>query len=828
MLQITLPTSVPNTATAVVLNVTAVAPTAAGFLTVLPGAETLPTGTSLVSNLNFAAGQTVANEVTVAVANGDIEVYNSAGYTDVVVDLEGYYTTSEGSSGLYNAMSPTRVLGTLAIGQAVGANSVTPVQVAGGSTGVPATATAVVVNVTAAWATLPSFLTVYPYNTTKPLASNLNFGTQAPLQAIANRVTVGVDPTTGDIDVYNLQGTVNVDVDLDGYYTGTGGTGSQFYAITPQRLTDTRIAENGTPIAASTSETFALNTTASGIPTTAAAVAANFTVVPGAAPGYLTVYPTSAATNPVASDVNWTASESPGVPNFTIADTASTGNVAVFNSHGATINLLIDAFGYFGPSTAGAPSMVSATVTKAAITITYNEPVSCVTATSADFAYDYNGTVTGGTATGCSTSGDLLTLTTGSAGFTLPSSSAAVIKYTAPVDRAISVNNTTGNAVYAVSNPTLFAATGLVYPPESAVTAPAMVSAYATATTLVITYNEDVTCPTGNAAQLALDFAYDWTGTASGLAGTLTCTAGAAGTDQLTLTETGTGAAVIAPAADASITYTAPPDQTTAVANNATVSVSATGNVPLVYAATQKLSVWTTPTMTGAVVTAGVSGTGTILVTYGTDTVMTCPGAGSNTVQAEFAYSNGGTTAYPSTCAAGTTSSQLLLGTFYTTKTGTAPVTLVASAATDTLTYTAPTAANTTTNAVHDTVNFPQFAATQTFGMGTVPTMVSAVVNASTIVITFNEAVSCPTTFTNDWTYNSTTQPGAVVGGIVTGCTAAGDVLTLSATGGFNAATGTASIVYAQPSPTTANAVYSTVNSAVFEAGETLPGSDIS
>jgi hypothetical protein len=557
-------------------------------------------------------------------------------------------------------------------------------------------------------------------------------------------------------------------------------------------------------------------------------VAANFTVVPGAAPGYLTVYPTSAATNPVASDVNWTASESPAVPNFTIADTASTGNVAVFNSHGATINLLIDAFGYFGPSTAGAPSMVSATVTKAAITITYNEPVSCVTATSADFAYDYNGTVTGGTATGCSTSGDLLTLTTGSAGFTLPSSSAAVIKYTAPVDRAISVNNTTGNAVYAVSNPTLFAATGLVYPPESAVTAPAMVSAYATATTLVITYNEDVTCPTGNAAQLALDFAYDWTGTASGLAGTLTCTAGAAGTDQLTLTETGTGAAVIAPAADASITYTAPPDQTTAVANNATVSVSATGNVPLVYAATQKLSVWTTPTMTGAVVRAGVSGTGTILVTYGTDTVMTCPGAGSNTVQAEFAYSNGGTTAYPSTCAAGTTSSQLLLGTFYTTKTGTAPVTLVASAATDTLTYTAPTAANTTTNAVHDTVNFPQFAATQTFGMGTVPTMVSAVVNASTIVITFNEAVSCPTTFTNDWTYNSTTQPGAVVGGIVTGCTAAGDVLTLSATGGFNAATGTASIVYAQPSPTTANAVYSTVNSAVFEAGETLPGSDIS
>jgi hypothetical protein len=45
--------------------------------------------------------------------------------------------------------------------------------------------------------------------------------------------------------------------------------------------------------------------------------------------------------------MNWTANESPAVPNFTVADTAGTGTVAIYNSHGATINLLIDAFGYF-------------------------------------------------------------------------------------------------------------------------------------------------------------------------------------------------------------------------------------------------------------------------------------------------------------------------------------------------------------------------------------------------------------------------------------------------------------------------------------------------
>jgi adhesin/invasin len=42
-----------------------------------------------------------------------------------------------------------------------------------------------------------------------------------------------------------------------------------------------------------------------------------------------------------------------GVPNFTIADTAGTGSVEVYNGpkNGATINLLIDDFGYFGPPT---------------------------------------------------------------------------------------------------------------------------------------------------------------------------------------------------------------------------------------------------------------------------------------------------------------------------------------------------------------------------------------------------------------------------------------------------------------------------------------------
>ena len=333
---------VPAGTAAVVLNVTAIDPATSGFLTVFPEGITMPT----VSNLNFSPGETVANLVTVPLSSsGMVSIYNHAGSTNVVVDVEGYYTSAPltDGSGLYNSISPVRALGTLASGTAIGPNTSQAVTATGTSTGVPANATAVVVNATAAQGTKTSFLTVYPAGVTMPTASNVNFVAD---QVVANRVTVGVG-TGGRVEVYNHTGTVKVDIDVDGYYTGKGGTGSAFVPITPVRLTDTRVPTNGTPIAANTSEEFNLSTTVSGIPTTVSAVAANITVVSSGVPGYLTVYPASDTTVPVASDVNWAAKGSPAVPNFTVAGTGGTGSVEVYNSHGATINLLIDAFGYF-------------------------------------------------------------------------------------------------------------------------------------------------------------------------------------------------------------------------------------------------------------------------------------------------------------------------------------------------------------------------------------------------------------------------------------------------------------------------------------------------
>jgi adhesin/invasin len=355
---------VPANAAVAVLNVTAINPTQSGFLSVNPAGQS---GPATVSNLNFVAGQTVANLVTVPLNGGAVSIYNFFGNTDVAVDVFGYYsaTPAADGSGLFNATSPVRVLGTGPLGAALGPNSVTPVQVTGGSTGVPAGATAVVVNLTAAHGTLPGYLTAYADGTTRPLASNLNFVAN---QTVANRATVPVS-SSGQIDIYNLQGTVNVDADVSGYYTGAGGTGSAFVPITPQRLTDTRTGTNGTPIASNTTETFNLSNT--NVPSTATAVATNVTAIAGNAPGFLTVFPTSDATPPLASDVNWSANQI--VPNFTIADTAGTGNVNIFNFIGATTNVAIDAFGYFTPPTA------PVTVTASPATIPSGEHSSTIT-----------------------------------------------------------------------------------------------------------------------------------------------------------------------------------------------------------------------------------------------------------------------------------------------------------------------------------------------------------------------------------------------------------------------------------------------------------------
>lgn len=90
----TLPVSVgtPDGATAVTVNITVTAPTGGGYVLAYADGTARPNPGSTV---NFGAGQTVANETTVPVTNGKIDLYNgSTGSVQLIVDVEGYYTAA--------------------------------------------------------------------------------------------------------------------------------------------------------------------------------------------------------------------------------------------------------------------------------------------------------------------------------------------------------------------------------------------------------------------------------------------------------------------------------------------------------------------------------------------------------------------------------------------------------------------------------------------------------------------------------------------------------------------------------------------------------------
>jgi hypothetical protein len=80
---------VPANATSVVLNATVVDPTGPeSFLTLFPNGTARP----LASNLNFGAGEIVANLVVVRVQNGKVSIYNNLGSTHVVADVQGWFS----------------------------------------------------------------------------------------------------------------------------------------------------------------------------------------------------------------------------------------------------------------------------------------------------------------------------------------------------------------------------------------------------------------------------------------------------------------------------------------------------------------------------------------------------------------------------------------------------------------------------------------------------------------------------------------------------------------------------------------------------------------
>ena len=326
---------VPAGATAVSLNVTAVDPTVATFLTVWPAGAQKPD----TSNVNVAAKQVRPNAVIVGLGAGrSISIFNNAGSVHVVVDVMGYMTAG------FTGITPVRLLDTREpndSGLPLGAGATTSVTVAGVA-GVPSSASAVVLNVTAVSPTVGGYLTVWPAGGPKPGTSNLNF---VAGDVVPNLVTVGVG-AGGQVSVFNLAGATHVVVDIMGWFDNAGG----FAPLgTPSRLLDTREGTCGYTLGPGETRTLQVASSAA-----VSAVTLNVTAVAPTASGYITVWP-AGSPRPDTSNVNMVAGQAP-TPNLVTVGVGPAGEVNLYNFAG-TVELVVDLFGTFaGTTPAGTPT----------------------------------------------------------------------------------------------------------------------------------------------------------------------------------------------------------------------------------------------------------------------------------------------------------------------------------------------------------------------------------------------------------------------------------------------------------------------------------------
>jgi peptidoglycan-N-acetylglucosamine deacetylase len=162
--------AVPSEANAVTVNLTATDATSDGFLTAYPCSQSsVPT----VSNLNFSAGETIANLATVRVDSAGLCVAASAS-THVIVDLLGWYATTAGDS--YQPVVPVRLLDTRS---GVGGWSGRPAadQTIELAFGAAASGHSVMTTITAVDERSAGFVTAWPCESPQPTASVLNFRT---------------------------------------------------------------------------------------------------------------------------------------------------------------------------------------------------------------------------------------------------------------------------------------------------------------------------------------------------------------------------------------------------------------------------------------------------------------------------------------------------------------------------------------------------------------------------------------------------------------------------------------------------------------------------
>jgi len=332
---------IPGSAQAYSLNVTVVPHGPLGYLTIWPTGESQPT----VSTMNSPDGRVKANAAMVPAGTGGAVSVFVSNTSDVILDINGYFTAPTSSTLEFYPLAPCRVIDT----RNADGNLTGPFLKGGvgrdfpvpDSPCLPANSGAAAYSFNVTVVPHPAgeqlgYLTVWPTGESQPTVSTLNNPTAT---VVANAAIVPAG-SSGSVAMVASNDT-DVVVDINGYFAAPASGGLSLYAVTPCRVLDTRNVGSGNPI----SGQYPVNVTGSACapPSSAQAYVFNATVVPSGSLGYLTLWP-NGRDQPTVSTLN--AQDGFVTSNMAIVPTQN-GSIDAFASN--PTQLVLDISSYFAP-----------------------------------------------------------------------------------------------------------------------------------------------------------------------------------------------------------------------------------------------------------------------------------------------------------------------------------------------------------------------------------------------------------------------------------------------------------------------------------------------
>ncbi|MBV9222955.1 MAG: choice-of-anchor D domain-containing protein [Acidobacteriaceae bacterium] len=313
----------------------------------------LAAGQSCTASITFTP-QTSGTRTGVFIAEwapDSTPIAGGQGASPLTVNLSGVGVSGPVSGLTFVPVTPCRIADTRSINGPLGgpemrAQATRDFDIPSSACGIPSTAVAYSLNVTAVPDGKLDWLTIWPAGQSRPLVSTLN--SDGRVKANAAIVSAG---TNGAVSVYVTDAT-HIILDVNGYFVPAGTPyGLAFYPLPPCRVADTREAAGllgGPYLSGEVNRSFPIQSSSCNIPSTAQAYSLNITALPHGPLRYLSMWP-AGQDRPVVSTLN--ATSGAVTANAAIVPAGTNGDISFYATSDA--DLIIDINGYFGPPGTG-------------------------------------------------------------------------------------------------------------------------------------------------------------------------------------------------------------------------------------------------------------------------------------------------------------------------------------------------------------------------------------------------------------------------------------------------------------------------------------------